>query len=718
MFDKLESNIVFDITEKFLVTENLDEAIKNLIAESCDYFEIDRVVSGTRKTSKDICIPVAIYERDNGYIINNSVDIQSNKKSEYSVEEINEAEEKFIELCSEKIHFIGKECEKKMNLLNILGYGLISSNDKMPAECIIACIKIKEFFSYIVAEKYNEDNIFDEDTLRYFLNTFHIMRLRIEKDLNEKNLSNAVKIQQSILKNEGIPICVVHKDTKEILEYNERYEEILPHIKKCKYYYELIGKTKEFSIEDNINTKYVEIDSEHWVRKNTEFTLNDGQEVYIIYGKNTKDHIKQLEGLDLLTSSLSLKGLESYYNMIIRNDNYNEYILLTLDVAKFKNINSRCGFEKGNLLLTKIANALDNSLIEEEMFCRINDDKFAIIFRQDDEETSATRFTQLECNFMEIKNYDSCFNNLDIHIGVCLIDKNIDFNILIDRANMARKSIKNSSEQHIAFYDESIEDIMQREIYIEERQQYALDNNEYHLYLQPKFDIKTNTICGAEALVRWVTYDGEVIYPNEFIPLFERNGFVCKLDFLIYEKVLKYLRYCLNNNLPTYPISMNVSRNHISNVDFVSDLWNLIELYDIPVNLVELEITEGVFLENANILVKFIDELKTCGIKISIDDFGTAYSSLNLLADINIDILKIDKSFLVNLSNKTPKKSKLLLKNIIRLAKDLELKVICEGVETEEQLEILKSMDCELGQGYLFAKPMPIGEYSKLFIEI
>ncbi|MFI3175564.1 MAG: EAL domain-containing protein [Bacillota bacterium] len=226
-------------------------------------------------------------------------------------------------------------------------------------------------------------------------------------------------------------------------------------------------------------------------------------------------------------------------------------------------------------------------------------------------------------------------------------------------------------------------------------------------------------ICGAEALVRWLTPTG-MIFPDQFIPLFEKDGFIDTLDFIVYKQVMIHIRDCLDEGLPVYPISLNVSRNHIQNKNFVTQLMELINTYAVPIDLLELEVTESIFIEDRELLKYFIDNIKRPKLKVSIDDFGSAYSSLQLLKDVDIDILKIDKGFLNNIdfSNEHQyTKDEVVLTNIIRLARDLKCKVICEGIETEDQIELLKGIGCEYGQGFVFSRPIPIEEYKELFLK-
>ncbi|WP_242824816.1 EAL domain-containing protein [Clostridium botulinum] len=204
-----------------------------------------------------------------------------------------------------------------------------------------------------------------------------------------------------------------------------------------------------------------------------------------------------------------------------------------------------------------------------------------------------------------------------------------------------------------------------------------------------------------------------IFYPGKFIPLFEKNGFIVELDFYVYEEVFKVLRNWMDNKKRLLPISMNVSRAHINNDTFISRLITLIKQYGIPINLIELELTENIFLDNIKEVLSKITELKNLGFTFSMDDFGSGYSSLNLLKELPIDVLKLDKSFFPN--NSVSSKEKIIVANIVKMAKDLNISVLSEGVETQNQVDFLTQIGCDMVQGYFFSKPIPIDEFEKKF---
>jgi EAL domain-containing protein (putative c-di-GMP-specific phosphodiesterase class I) len=231
--------------------------------------------------------------------------------------------------------------------------------------------------------------------------------------------------------------------------------------------------------------------------------------------------------------------------------------------------------------------------------------------------------------------------------------------------------------------------------------------------VQPKYGLKSRHIEGAEALIRWNSKEFGFIYPDEFIPLCEKNGFVVELDFFILEEVCKAMRRWIDDGKTPVVISVNQSRLHLNYDDFIWRLREIVDKYEIPYEYIELELTESVFTENAEQLIKVMQKLHEIGFKLSIDDFGSGYSSLNMLKDIPADVVKIDREFFNGTVNS--EKGRAVISTVVDLAKNLNMEVISEGVETVEQVEFLSGIDCAMVQGFYFAKPMTIEAFEKMW---
>ena len=281
---------------------------------------------------------------------------------------------------------------------------------------------------------------------------------------------------------------------------------------------------------------------------------------------------------------------------------------------------------------------------------------------------------------------------------------NEDIETAISNANYARKEAKKfNTDQCVQFSDQMMKDIIFR-MEISASLPMAIETKEIKVFFQPKVDSITNKIIGAEALVRWIKKDGSMIYPDQFIPLFESNGMIIELDYYVYREVFKYIRNRLDLGLDVVPISMNISRVHFMNDELASYIEELLAEYKIPTEYIEFELTESIYIDRIHKILPFVDKMRSLGIKISMDDFGSGYSSLNLLNNLPIDVLKLDKVFLSN--DNLSKNQKIILSCVISMAKQLNIKVLCEGVENKEQSDFLTTAGCDMFQGFYFSRPI------------
>ena len=385
--------------------------------------------------------------------------------------------------------------------------------------------------------------------------------------------------------------------------------------------------------------------------------------------------------------------------------------IVSLDVKKMKQINDSYGMNTGNDILAFVAVELKKRLPKGGRVIRNTADNFVLLLpaRGMTQQCLMDKLTKV---LMELRDYQQGEVSVKLYfsVGICRIQRSQGLSESLNHADIARKTAKEAGRA-VLFFDEEVKAKMNREREIEDNMEQALENQEFEVYYQPKFHMGTGEIVGAEALVRWNSPCRGVLSPIEFIPIFEKNGFVMQLDFYVLKHVCATQRHLLEAGVRPLPVSVNQSRTHINDPQYVEKLRRLISEYRLPSGLLELELTEYLFMENESV-VGTLHKIKDMGLLLSIDDFGSGYSSLNLLRDIPIDYLKIDKGFLreLQLSDKT----KAILTRIIQMANDLRITPVCEGVETREQAELLKNMGCLLCQGYLYARPMPEKEYLKL----
>lgn len=376
------------------------------------------------------------------------------------------------------------------------------------------------------------------------------------------------------------------------------------------------------------------------------------------------------------------------------------YAMVYFDIIRFKAINDRFGMEVGDKLLAHIAESIRSLLSPEDLSCRIGSDRFAIF-------TATSHFqpdSWISALLAKIDEY-----GLPIEIGLnagiyVTTDSHIKPARMIDCAILAQLNIKGNYTVHYQYYRESLRDEMLTEHEIESMMTTSLSGSHYVVHFQPQYSHSTKMLIGAEALVRWQHPERGLISPGLFIPIFEKNGFITKLDFYVFRKVCAFLRSCIDKKLPLVPIAVNFSRHDIFEPNFVERLEAIRLEYDIPVRCIRLEITESAIAGETARINTVIEKLHDHGYIVEMDDFGSGYSSLNVLKDIDLDILKIDMKFLSKEVHSN--RGGMILSSVIRMARWLQMPVIVEGVEEVEQADFLQSIGCDRIQGYLYARPM------------
>jgi len=384
------------------------------------------------------------------------------------------------------------------------------------------------------------------------------------------------------------------------------------------------------------------------------------------------------------------------------------YDLICSDIERFKLVNDLFGNAVGDQLLIYMGNII-RAYTEEEGICgRIGGDTFAMLIPHR-EHYKKEMFAQIIEKFKQFPIH----LNLLIRFGIYMVDDHkLPVSIMCDRAKLAIASIKGKYDIYYACYDGSIREKLLNEQSITDCMKEALEEKQFQVYFQPKYNLMTEKIVGAEALVRWIHPEKGFLSPVEFIPLFEKNGFITNLDMYVWEVTCQKIRDWIDQGYETPAISVNVSRADIYNPKLPEIIMGLINKYRLAPHHLHLEITESAYTENPKQLIAVVSELKELGFSIEMDDFGTGYSSLNMLNELPINVLKLDMRFMQNQSAKN--NSKNILSFIISLAKWLNLLVVAEGVETAEQVRMLRNMDCSYVQGYYYSKPLPQEAFQEL----
>lgn len=434
--------------------------------------------------------------------------------------------------------------------------------------------------------------------------------------------------------------------------------------------------------------------------------------VFVIIRKREK-HFHHLAMTDSITGMWNRVKFYKEVRDILEKNRDKTYLLITLDINKFKFINNDFGSKAGDCILSVMGERIQEIFGERGYTARNTADIFLILIEE----------IYYRPEMLEPLNKPIYFNNngkrqyykVVVKAGIRRImpgEPGTDLIPYVDQASIARKTIKDTAGVSQAYYDENMKHILEKESAIEKRMEEALENGEFQVYLQPKYDLRSERIMGAEALIRWIDPEKGLIPPDEFIPLFEKNGFILKLDFFVYEEVLRRMAQWKLEGKPSICVSVNVSRVHISTLDFFDKLNRLVDRYQISRRDFELELTETIIGGELDLVKAFIQECKKEGFKVSIDDFGSGYSSLNLLKELPVDVLKIDKGFLDEAEESM--RSNIIVEQVVEMAKRMKIGTLCEGVETERQLSFLKKIGCDMAQGYLFSRPIPVTEFEQM----
>lgn len=387
------------------------------------------------------------------------------------------------------------------------------------------------------------------------------------------------------------------------------------------------------------------------------------------------------------------------------------FAFIHFDIDRFRIINTLYGSKEGDRLIHFVAGAIRKVMTAygRGTYGRLGGDVFGMCVPYED---GAAIYHILEGIRAEIRKHTVHYY-LETCAGIYLVDDpDMEVAAMHDNAEIAAAQCKGQYMVHDVLYTEEIGQKMLREQHIIDEMDAALAEQQFIVYFQPKYQLKKMAPYGAEALVRWKKPNGEIVLPNEFIPIFERNGFITKLDYYVWEKVCQFIDSELSQGRNPAPISVNVSRVNLYNPDFMDSLIDLIHRYHIPPHYLNLELTESVFSEDAELIQRAVNYLHDAGFTILMDDFGSGYSSLNILKDVDLDVLKIDMKFFSK--GNTAEKGAKIIEAVIRMAESLDMMVIAEGVEEKHQVDFLNDLGCDYIQGYYFGRPMSQDQYEKL----
>ncbi len=396
---------------------------------------------------------------------------------------------------------------------------------------------------------------------------------------------------------------------------------------------------------------------------------------------------------------------------------HDRYAVVNLVLVNYRNYCMCHSVAEGEKLLCRVYKTIRSSLKKNDMCAHTTSSNFALMLKCDDELEAGSRLEEL---IKKLETIDSD-HKFSFHAGVFILDMetgnkggrftkdDIDLDTVYNYASAARFTLEESDDSGIVFFDEKLKEEHRWLDLVQEKQQSALDNEEFLVYYQPKYDPRTGELRGAEALIRWDSPEFGLVPPGKFIPIFEKNGFITKIDHYMIKHVAKDQKAWLDRGFKCVPVSVNVSRAHFVEDDLADQIKAMVDEAGTPHEYIEIELTESAFFDDKKAMISTINKLKSYGFAVSMDDFGSGYSSLNSLKDMPLDVLKLDAEFFRD--ETAGRRGEIVVSEAIKLAKSLDMRIVAEGVELKDQVDFLAGEGCDMIQGFYFAKPMPANDF-------
>ena len=458
----------------------------------------------------------------------------------------------------------------------------------------------------------------------------------------------------------------------------------------------------------------------NWTKKDLH-TLKIFSKIIASYLLNMKAYnaakisVLQMNETDFLTGLYKYDKFTQIVQQYLDGHKANKIAIIYSDIRHFKYINETYGYHVGDQMLKDFCNYIMKINYNLIGMARVySDNIIAAVYLKDSMDKETLRTTIEDFNHQMENDLQRLYfdNKLSICTGIYVMeDMAMELEMAISNANIARKQAKKSEKIGTVLFDESYNESLRKKLELISEFPKALRNKELEIYYQPKIQCESNEIAGAEALIRWLRDGKPYVYPDQFIPALEENGMIVDLDYYVYQEVFSYLSERIRAKKTVVPISMNVSRIHLENEKLLTYIKMLFEQYQIPADLIEFELTESIYIENSDMVLPFIEQLHDMGVKVSMDDFGSGYSSLSLISKLPIDIIKLDKVFLKNMP--LDEKDEILISSIVEMARKLHMSVVCEGVEHQEHSLFLCRIGCDFLQGYYFSRPIPVSEFEQ-----
>lgn len=535
-----------------------------------------------------------------------------------------------------------------------------------------------------------------------------VLRMEPIKDFRDSTVTEAM-----------VDLCHILRIAKvEITHYESPMEEGMQKGEKLTYYQEdTYDQNRFYTIREVTGNGNVAIYHAYQQRGAGNWSKEEEHHVFVflklLFSFNGRANVMRIaDRLTYFDKDLKIPNLAHYHRKlseVIAKRKIGEYGAVFYNLRRFSVVNQQIGRDRGTKVMSMFAKQLQQKLGPDEVVCRVGGDNFVALFKKDNLNIVMEYLKGATVVYNE-KTGDSV--RVLAHAGYYMIpDDAASSNTIMDCISSAANVAKSTAGVLFMFYDDELMRKRSRAKHIEDIFPMAIDDEEFHVFYQPKIELTGNTLAGAEALCRWF-HNGKIIPPNDFIPVLEQTKLVCTLDFYMLEKVCRDIRRWINEGRPVVRVSVNFSRRHMGDVYLLDNIMGIIDKYRVPHEYIEIELTETTTDVDYQELKAIVNGLYEKGISTSVDDFGMGYSSLNLIREMPWNVLKIDKSFLPTPEDQTPQKY-IMLKHIISLSQEMGLETIVEGVETLEHVELLRKNDCNLAQGFYFDKPLPVDEFEK-----
>lgn len=438
---------------------------------------------------------------------------------------------------------------------------------------------------------------------------------------------------------------------------------------------------------------------------------------HAIYAAMRRARLKELVDRAMMTDSMTMvsntAGMKLFLAQVVAKNNLAAYNCAFMNIKNFRYYNQKVGSSLGDELLRVYASKVSDFLLPDENITRMGGDNFIVFVKKERIGAFFERMKKITIQLW-VDNQPMSME-VETRIGIYDIAPGNNIDDALNCATIALGYARQQNAKNVVWFEKKMrdKDIQAQDISIAFPT--ALKNGDLIVYYQPKICLKDNSLCGSEALVRWVR-DGVVVPPMDFIPALEKEGTICELDMYVFEKVCKDIRRWLDHGMKPVRVSVNFSKLHFKNDNFAEHILDIIHRQGVPATFIEIELTEASGFESFENFVKFSKVMRDNGIEVSIDDFGTGYSSLNVLKRLNVDIIKLDKSFIDTIRN-NDEQDEVFVKNIVTMINELGMRVVAEGVETDTQVEFLKQIDCSAVQGYYYDRPMPRDRFEERLLE-